>query len=257
MGLCCFWFSLWHCPENESFGPNNSSKGYSEFHILILETLCRFYLLTLGLAFTGLVSPQVTPGSICVVFDLGGVGLLVIMGYKSAGASRIIGVDLNKHKFQKAMAVGDTEWSAPRTSPSPSVRCCRKWQGHYGLQFWSYWASWNYGKSHDKGRHIVHKLPWLHKGRLIFHSFTDSNYILGKIPGNCEAVAPKAIHKLMCRSAWEVKCHITPPSCDQTARESTIGAKCSSIKLLCTYGTFFFFFGNNDYISWTLISQIA
>ncbi|KAB0345069.1 hypothetical protein FD754_021995, partial [Muntiacus muntjak] len=47
---------------------------------------------------------KVTPGSICVVFGLGGVGLSVIMGCKSAGASRIIGVDLNKHKFQKAMA---------------------------------------------------------------------------------------------------------------------------------------------------------
>ncbi|XP_020844231.1 all-trans-retinol dehydrogenase [NAD(+)] ADH7-like [Phascolarctos cinereus] len=52
---------------------------------------------------------KVTPGSTCVVFGLGGVGLSVIMGCKSAGASRIIGIDLNKEKFDKAKSVGATE----------------------------------------------------------------------------------------------------------------------------------------------------
>uniref|UniRef100_A0A8D1Q6T8 All-trans-retinol dehydrogenase [NAD(+)] ADH7 n=1 Tax=Sus scrofa TaxID=9823 RepID=A0A8D1Q6T8_PIG len=62
---------------------------------------------------------KVTPGSTCVVFGLGGVGLSVIMGCKLAGASRIIGIDLNKDKFEKAMAVGATECISPKDSPKP------------------------------------------------------------------------------------------------------------------------------------------
>lgn len=62
---------------------------------------------------------KVTPGSTCVVFGLGGVGLSVIMGCKSAGASRIIGIDLNKSKFEKAMAVGATECISPKDFTKP------------------------------------------------------------------------------------------------------------------------------------------
>lgn len=62
---------------------------------------------------------KVRPGSTCVVFGLGGVGLSVIMGCKSAGASRIIGIDLNKSKFEKALAVGATECISPKDSPKP------------------------------------------------------------------------------------------------------------------------------------------
>uniref|UniRef100_A0A8C5Y001 All-trans-retinol dehydrogenase [NAD(+)] ADH7 n=1 Tax=Microcebus murinus TaxID=30608 RepID=A0A8C5Y001_MICMU len=62
---------------------------------------------------------KVTPGSTCVVFGLGGVGLSVIMGCKSAGASRIIGIDLNKDKFEKAMAVGATECLSPKDCTKP------------------------------------------------------------------------------------------------------------------------------------------
>lgn len=62
---------------------------------------------------------KVTPGSTCVVFGLGGVGLSVIMGCKSAGASRIIGIDLNKNKFEKAMAVGATKCISPKDFTKP------------------------------------------------------------------------------------------------------------------------------------------
>lgn len=41
------------------------------------------------------------------------------MGCKAAGASRIIGVDINKDKFQKALAVGATECISPKDSPKP------------------------------------------------------------------------------------------------------------------------------------------
>uniref|UniRef100_A0A8C2NZK0 Alcohol dehydrogenase-like C-terminal domain-containing protein n=1 Tax=Capra hircus TaxID=9925 RepID=A0A8C2NZK0_CAPHI len=62
---------------------------------------------------------KVTPGSICVVFGLGGVGLSVIMGCKSAGASRIVGADLSKDKFEKAVAVGAAECINPKDFTKP------------------------------------------------------------------------------------------------------------------------------------------
>ncbi|XP_068950294.1 alcohol dehydrogenase E chain-like [Petaurus breviceps papuanus] len=62
---------------------------------------------------------KVTPGSTCVVFGLGGVGLSTIIGCKSAGASRIIGVDINKDKFAKAKEVGATECISPLDYKKP------------------------------------------------------------------------------------------------------------------------------------------
>nr|XP_020836180.1 alcohol dehydrogenase E chain-like [Phascolarctos cinereus] len=62
---------------------------------------------------------KVTPGSTCVVFGLGGVGLSVIIGCKTAGASRIIGVDINKDKFAKAKELGATECINPQDYKKP------------------------------------------------------------------------------------------------------------------------------------------
>uniref|UniRef100_A0A6B2F2J5 S-(hydroxymethyl)glutathione dehydrogenase n=1 Tax=Bothriechis nigroviridis TaxID=88079 RepID=A0A6B2F2J5_BOTNI len=62
---------------------------------------------------------KVEPGSTCAVFGLGGVGLAVLMGCKVAGASRIIGVDLNKDKFTKAMEFGATECISPEDFKKP------------------------------------------------------------------------------------------------------------------------------------------
>jgi len=42
----------------------------------------------------------VEEGSTCAVWGLGTVGLATIMGCKAAGASRIIGVDINPTKFE-------------------------------------------------------------------------------------------------------------------------------------------------------------
>ncbi|XP_007947059.2 all-trans-retinol dehydrogenase [NAD(+)] ADH7-like [Orycteropus afer afer] len=77
------------------------------------ETLASFEILLNAKLF------PVTPGSTCVVFGLGGVGLAVITGCKSAGASRIIGIDINKDKFEKAMAVGATECISPKDYTKP------------------------------------------------------------------------------------------------------------------------------------------
>uniref|UniRef100_A0A8C9CLM2 Alcohol dehydrogenase 7 (class IV), mu or sigma polypeptide n=1 Tax=Phocoena sinus TaxID=42100 RepID=A0A8C9CLM2_PHOSS len=80
-----------------------------------------------------LVSPQVTRGSTCVAFGLGRVGLLVIMGCKSAGASRIIGIDLNKDKFEKAVAVRATKCISPKDSTKPISEVLSEMTGEASL----------------------------------------------------------------------------------------------------------------------------
>ncbi|XP_063314650.1 alcohol dehydrogenase 1-like [Pelobates fuscus] len=62
---------------------------------------------------------KVHPGSTCAVFGLGGVGLATVMGCKAAGASRIIGVDINKDKFAKAKELGATECINPKDYDKP------------------------------------------------------------------------------------------------------------------------------------------
>uniref|UniRef100_A0A8C6XCS0 Alcohol dehydrogenase 6 n=1 Tax=Naja naja TaxID=35670 RepID=A0A8C6XCS0_NAJNA len=62
---------------------------------------------------------KVRPGSTCAVFGLGGVGLSAVMGCKEAGASRIIGVDINKDKFPKAKEIGVTDCVNPQDYKKP------------------------------------------------------------------------------------------------------------------------------------------
>ncbi|ELU18779.1 hypothetical protein CAPTEDRAFT_166096 [Capitella teleta] len=62
---------------------------------------------------------KVEKGSTCAVWGLGAVGLAVIMGCKKAGASRIIGVDINKDKFQCAKDFGATECINPKDHERP------------------------------------------------------------------------------------------------------------------------------------------
>lgn len=46
---------------------------------------------------------KVEKGSTCAVWGLGAVGLAVGLGCQAAGASRIIGVDINPEKFEVGM----------------------------------------------------------------------------------------------------------------------------------------------------------
>ncbi|XP_073457407.1 alcohol dehydrogenase 1-like [Aquarana catesbeiana] len=62
---------------------------------------------------------KVTPGSTCVVFGLGGIGLSVVIGCKVAGAAKIIGVDVNSDKFAKAKELGVTECLNPKELEAP------------------------------------------------------------------------------------------------------------------------------------------
>ncbi|XP_010635057.1 alcohol dehydrogenase 1 isoform X1 [Fukomys damarensis] len=72
---------------------------------------------------------RVTPGSTCVVFGLGGVGLAVVMGCKASGASRIIGVDINEKKFPPARALGVTDCLNPRNLKKPVQEVVKEMTG--------------------------------------------------------------------------------------------------------------------------------
>lgn len=60
---------------------------------------------------------KVTPGSTCAVWGMGAVGLAVVMGCKAAGATKIIGIDINDAKEKDAMAFGATEFINPTAEP--------------------------------------------------------------------------------------------------------------------------------------------
>lgn len=63
---------------------------------------------------------KVEKGSTCAVWGLGAVGLAVVMGCKSAGAKRIIGVDTNTAKFETAISTfGATECVNPKQHEKP------------------------------------------------------------------------------------------------------------------------------------------
>ncbi|CAK6968289.1 alcohol dehydrogenase class-3-like [Scomber scombrus] len=57
---------------------------------------------------------KVEKDSLCAVFGLGAVGLAAIMGCQIAGAKRIIGIDINPDKFEKAREFGATECVNPK-----------------------------------------------------------------------------------------------------------------------------------------------
>ena len=62
---------------------------------------------------------KVESGSSVAVFGLGAVGLAVVQAAKMAGASRIIGVDLNKDKFTVAKQIGCTDTVCPTDYAKP------------------------------------------------------------------------------------------------------------------------------------------
>lgn len=58
---------------------------------------------------------KVEPGSRCVVFGLGGIGLNVIQGLRMVGAAQIVGVDTNPAKEALGRAFGMTDFVNPST----------------------------------------------------------------------------------------------------------------------------------------------
>lgn len=84
-----------------------------------MDKIC---LLSCGVA-TGLGAAwnvaDIANGSTVVIFGLGTVGLAVAQGAKLRGASRIIGVDINPAKHEKAKAFGITEFVNPNDCHEP------------------------------------------------------------------------------------------------------------------------------------------
>ncbi|KAM9341409.1 alcohol dehydrogenase 1-like [Symphorus nematophorus] len=62
---------------------------------------------------------KVEPGSTSAVFGLGAVGLAAVMGCKSAGAKKIIAVDVNPDKFERAKVFGATDFVNPKDHSKP------------------------------------------------------------------------------------------------------------------------------------------
>ncbi|KAK3426255.1 hypothetical protein EUGRSUZ_F02744 [Eucalyptus grandis] len=67
-------------------------------------------------------------GSTVAVFGLGAVGLSAAEGARIAGASRIIGVDLNPNRFQEAKKFGVTEFVNPKDHNKPVQEVYDKWR---------------------------------------------------------------------------------------------------------------------------------
>ncbi|WP_299015814.1 S-(hydroxymethyl)glutathione dehydrogenase/class III alcohol dehydrogenase [uncultured Photobacterium sp.] len=66
-----------------------------------------------------LKTAKVQKGDTVAIFGLGGIGLSAIIGATMAGASRIIGVDINESKFQLAKELGATECINPNDYEKP------------------------------------------------------------------------------------------------------------------------------------------
>jgi len=62
---------------------------------------------------------KVQKGDTVAIFGLGGIGLSAIIGAKMAGASRIIGVDINTSKFDLATKLGATDLVNPNDFDKP------------------------------------------------------------------------------------------------------------------------------------------
>ncbi|XP_071919743.1 alcohol dehydrogenase-like 4 isoform X2 [Coffea arabica] len=72
---------------------------------------------------------KVQPGSTVAVFGLGAVGLAVVEGARSRGASKIIGVDVNPDKLTKGQTMGVTHFVNPKELEKPVHEVIREMTG--------------------------------------------------------------------------------------------------------------------------------
>lgn len=66
-----------------------------------------------------LKTAKVQKGDTVAIFGLGGIGLSAVIGATMAGASRIIGIDLNESKFELAKKLGVTDCINPKDFDKP------------------------------------------------------------------------------------------------------------------------------------------
>ncbi|KAL3499143.1 hypothetical protein ACH5RR_038236 [Cinchona calisaya] len=69
---------------------------------------------------------KVQPGSTVAVFGLGAVGLAVVEGARSRGASRIIGIDVNSNKLAKGQTMGVTNFVNSKEVDKPVHQIIRE-----------------------------------------------------------------------------------------------------------------------------------
>ncbi|VEI48730.1 putative alcohol dehydrogenase class III [Actinobacillus equuli] len=62
---------------------------------------------------------KVKKGDTVAIFGLGGIGLAAIIGARMAGAGRIIAIDINPAKFEKAKELGATDCINPKDYDKP------------------------------------------------------------------------------------------------------------------------------------------
>ncbi len=62
---------------------------------------------------------KVEKGDTVAIFGLGGIGLSAVIGAKMAGASRIIGIDINESKYELAKKLGATDCINPKDYDKP------------------------------------------------------------------------------------------------------------------------------------------
>jgi S-(hydroxymethyl)glutathione dehydrogenase/alcohol dehydrogenase len=62
---------------------------------------------------------KVKVGDTVAIFGLGGIGLSAVIGARMAGASRIIGIDINDSKFELAKQLGATDVINPKLFDKP------------------------------------------------------------------------------------------------------------------------------------------
>lgn len=122
--------SRFTCKGKEVFHFMGTST-FSEYTVVAEISLCKIddsapldkvCLLGCGIP-TGygaaLNTAKVEPGSSCAIWGLGAVGLAAAMGCKAAGATRIIGVDINPDKFKTGEKFGCTEFVNPKDYDKP------------------------------------------------------------------------------------------------------------------------------------------
>ncbi|XP_018419785.1 PREDICTED: alcohol dehydrogenase 1-like [Nanorana parkeri] len=73
---------------------------------------------------------KVEPGTTCAVFGLGAIGLSVIIGCKVSGASKMIAIDINSSKFEKAKLFGATDCINPNDYSKPIQEVITEMTGH-------------------------------------------------------------------------------------------------------------------------------
>lgn len=118
----CKGKTLYHFMGTSTFSEYTVVAEISIAKVAESAPLDKVCLLGCGIS-TGYGAPlntaKVEPGSTTAVWGLGAVGLAVAMGCKAAGASRIIGIDINPDKFPVAKEFGCTEFVNPKDYDRP------------------------------------------------------------------------------------------------------------------------------------------